>query len=88
MGTRPSASGRGEQRQCRLLVTTPTPFGNDIVHRLGAAIGLFAKAAADDHIVIYNRQRFEILAKEFDLKLERYESFGFGCNQLAILRIR
>jgi 2-polyprenyl-3-methyl-5-hydroxy-6-metoxy-1,4-benzoquinol methylase len=71
-----------------IVITTPTPFGNDVVHRLGAAIGLFAKTAADDHIVIYNRRRLEILAREFGLKLETYRTFGFGCNQLAILRTR
>lgn len=70
-----------------IVVTTPTPFGNDIIHHLGTVIGLFAKTAADDHIVIYNKKRFEIVAKEFDLRLERYESFAFGCNQLAILKM-
>ncbi len=72
--------------QGRIVVTTPTPFGNDIVHRLGAAVGLFAKSAADDHIVIYNRKRFEILANEFDLRVERYSTFELGCNQLVVLR--
>ena len=37
-----------------VVITTPTPFGNDVIHRLGAAIGLFYREAMDDHIVIYN----------------------------------
>jgi SAM-dependent methyltransferase len=38
-----------------VVLTTPTPFGNDIVHRIGARIGLFHSGAMDDHIVIYNK---------------------------------
>lgn len=72
--------------QGRIVVTTPTVFGNDIVHRLGASIGLFAKSAVDDHIVIYNKKRFHILARELGLSLERYCKFEFGCNQLAVLK--
>ena len=80
-----------QAKQClkpdgRIVVTTPTPFGNDIVHRFGAAVGLFAKSAADDHIVIYNRHRFDILAKELGLRIERYATFEFGCNQLVVLK--
>lgn len=68
-----------------VVITTPTPLGNDVVHRFGAAIGLFAKSAVDDHIVIYNRHRFGILAKEVGLELQRYDRFQFGCNQFAVL---
>lgn len=69
----------------RVVITTPTPLGNDVVHRLGARVGLFAGSAADDHIVIYNRHRFTILAEEVGLTLEKYESFQLGCNQFAVL---
>lgn len=66
-----------------IVLTTPTPFGNDVVHRLGATVGLFAKAAVDDHIVIYNHHRLRLLAKEIGLKLTRYYTFQLGCNQFA-----
>ncbi len=69
----------------KIIITTPTPFGNDVVHRLGASFGLFSKDASDDHIVIYNKKRFEILANEFNLKIEKYKKFELGCNQLVIL---
>lgn len=68
-----------------VVITTPTPFGNDVVHRLGAACGLFAKAAVDDHIVIYNRLRMRLLAKETGLRLTSYHTFQLGCNQFATL---
>lgn len=70
----------------RMVLTTPTVFGNDVVHGIGARLGLFAQAAQDDHIVIFNRQRFRVLAAEVGLELERHELFQFGCNQLAVLR--
>jgi SAM-dependent methyltransferase len=69
-----------------VLITTPTPFGNDFVHRIGAFVGLFAKTAVDDHIVIYNRHRFKILARETGLKLKHHRYFQFYCNQIAILK--
>jgi SAM-dependent methyltransferase len=68
-----------------IVITTPTPFGNDIVHGLGAALGIFYKSAVDDHIVIYNRHRLKILANEIGLKLNHHEYFQFYCNQVAIL---
>ncbi len=70
----------------RIVITTPTPFGNDVAHRIGARLGLFSPGAAEDHVVIYNRRRFEILARDFGLELERYQRFQCGCNQLAVLR--
>lgn len=70
----------------RVVITTPTPFGNDLVHHIGARLGLFSQGAADDHVVIYNRRRFQILAKDIGLDIERYTTFQLGCNQLVILR--
>jgi hypothetical protein len=59
----------------KIVITTPTPFGNDIIHHIEAALGVFAKAAVEDHIDIYNKQRFNNLAREFELRLESYKRF-------------
>ncbi|HEX9801044.1 MAG TPA: class I SAM-dependent methyltransferase [Thermoanaerobaculia bacterium] len=69
-----------------IVFTTPTPFGNDVVHRLGAALSLFARSAVDDHIVIYNKLRFRHLAREFGFELVRYRRFQFFSNQLAVFQ--
>ncbi len=69
----------------KIIITTPTVFGNDVVHRIGSAFGLFAKTAVDDHIVIFNRKRLDILANEFGLRLAAYSKFELGCNQLAVM---
>jgi SAM-dependent methyltransferase len=68
-----------------VVITTPTPFGNDVVHRLGAAVGLFTKSSVDDHIVIYNRHRFRTLGNEIKLRLKHHKYFQIYCNQIAIL---
>ena len=70
----------------RIVITTPTPFGNDVVHRIGSAVGLFSSVARDDHIVIYNRLRFGILAREVGLELEMHKHFQLACNQFVLLR--
>lgn len=68
-----------------VILTTPTPFGNDIIHAVGARIGLFAASAADDHIAIFNKKRLEIFAGECGLEMTAYKQFQLGCNQLAVL---
>lgn len=68
-----------------IIITAPTPLGNDLVHRIGASMGLFAKSAVDDHIVLYNRHRFHILANEMGLSLKYHRYFQLFCNQMAVL---
>lgn len=72
----------------RVLITSPTPFGNDIVHRNGSRIGLFARDATDDHVIVFNKHRLGILADEVGLRVETHTYFQLGCNQFAILRHR
>lgn len=71
-----------------MVATTPTVLGNDIVHPLGAAIGLFSAQAADDHCVVYNRRRFELIASRVGLVVEDYRRFQLGCNQRVVLARR
>ncbi len=68
-----------------LIITSPTNFGNDIIHRIGCKFGLFSRAAENDHICIFNQKRFEIFAIEVGLVLIKYQLFQLGCNQLVIL---
>jgi SAM-dependent methyltransferase len=69
----------------RIIITTPTVIGNDVVHRIGSAFGLFARSAVDDHIAIFNKKRLHILANEFGLRLAAYSKFELACNQLAVM---
>jgi len=70
----------------RLVITTPTPFGNDIVHRIGAKLGLFARTVADHHVVIYSRRRLQAAAAMTGFTVEEHRYFQLGCNQIAVLK--
>lgn len=72
----------------RLVLTTPTPWGNDVVHRLGGRVGLFHRSVEDHHVVVYDRRRLQAAAAMVGFELERHRYFQFGCNQLALLRKR
>jgi len=69
-----------------LVITTPTPFGNDVVHRAGAALGLFAKSIAHHHVVIYDKRRLQAAAAMVGFSLDQHRYFQLRCNQLAVLR--
>lgn len=68
-----------------VVITTPTPFGNDVVYRYGTRIGLFEESAIDGHVTVLNRHRFGIIAREFGLSIKRYAHFQLFCNQLVVL---
>jgi SAM-dependent methyltransferase len=68
----------------KIVITTPTIFG-DFIHRIGAKLGFFAESAVHGHIIIYSKPWFRVLAKNFGLRIHKYKTFEFGCNQLVIL---
>ncbi|WP_332913953.1 class I SAM-dependent methyltransferase [Algoriphagus boritolerans] len=71
----------------KVIITTPSPFGNDFVHKIGTQLGLFDKEGGqDDHIVIFNKKRLQILANEVGLEVNKYQKFQLGCNQLVVLK--
>lgn len=69
----------------RVVMTTPTPIGNDVVLPLTARFGITSRNAHDDHINILNRKRFGLLAREVGLELVRYRYFQGGLNSLAVM---
>ncbi len=69
----------------RVVLTSPTPFGAGVVHRLGAVIGLFSREAADTHEAPCSRRRFEALARAAGLRIKVYRRFQCGLNQLLVL---
>lgn len=67
----------------RLLITTPSPFG-DRIHRFGARFKLFSQRAVEVHETIFTRDALQTLLNDCGLNLERYQPFLFGGNQLFI----
>lgn len=67
----------------RVVLTTPTPPG-DRVHQIGARLGLFSRAAMDEHATIFNRASLEPRLERNGLRLVHYRTFLLGGNQLGV----
>jgi len=67
----------------QLLITTPSPFGN-IIHRLGARVGLFYMEAAREHETIFTREHLQALLEHHRWKITCYRRFLMGGNQLFV----
>jgi len=67
----------------RLVMTTPSPFG-DKIHRVGARIRLFSKAAMEEHETIFSYKMMVELLEPVGLVVEHYRRFLLGGNQLFI----
>jgi hypothetical protein len=48
-------------------------------------LGLFSRAAADEHEEMFDRRTLMHLAEQCGLRIERYARFLCGANQLALL---
>ncbi len=71
--------------QGRIILTAPHR-GAEKIHAFGARLGLFSKEAAQEHVdELPDRAFFERIGGDCGLRLDRYERFLFGLNQLAVL---
>lgn len=70
----------------RLVITTPTPWGERI-HSVGARVGLFHRHAAEEHKDAFNGRRLKTLLTTHGFSIERYQPFEFGANQLVVCRL-
>lgn len=70
----------------KLIITTPTSFGNNIVHKLGAKIGLFCRETVNDHKFIYDFESLRQMLASLGLRIVEYRKFEFRCNQLFIIK--
>lgn len=68
----------------RILITTPTSKA-DIILNLGSYIGIFDRGAYEEHKVYWDYEDFRRVAQELGLRIEHYERFQLGLNQLVVL---
>jgi len=68
----------------KLVMTTPTPFGN-FIHTILSFIGLTSKHAAKEHVNICSRMKFIGIAKKYGFKIIKYKQFELWCNSLIVL---
>jgi len=69
--------------QARIICSTPHP-SMDIVHALGAKVGLFSQAANDEHEDLLDRKALDLAGQDAGLVLKNYKRFLHGANQIAI----
>jgi 2-polyprenyl-3-methyl-5-hydroxy-6-metoxy-1,4-benzoquinol methylase len=70
----------------KLLITTPTPFGNT-VHRIGSLLNLFNRQAVDEHEIIFTQQTLEPLISAGGLQIDHFCKFLYSGNQLFVCSI-
>lgn len=69
----------------KLVITTPSNFGNDIIYPLMCKLWYrWGNGVLSDHITIYNKDRFMVAANDFWLEIESFKFFEFFCNQVVI----
>ena len=69
----------------RIIITTPSPKANKIL-AIGSNFKLFSKEALEEHKDLLSKSDFLGISKEIGLKLEHYETFEFGLNQLVVYK--
>jgi ubiquinone/menaquinone biosynthesis C-methylase UbiE len=67
----------------RVVMTTPTPFGDRIHHWL-AKIGITSKHAADEHQSVMDPQALARAVEAAGLRVEYNKVFLFGGNQVCV----
>ena len=69
----------------RMIITTPSPKANKILS-VGSKFKLFSKEALEEHKDLLSKSDFLGISKKIGLKLEQYETFEFGLNQLVVYK--
>ena len=67
----------------RIVITTPTKFGN-LIHSCGAILGLLPKSIKDSHKMVFSKRNFIKIGQKYNLKLKKYKKFELFCNQLVV----
>ena len=67
----------------RIVVTTPHP-AVELIHNMGAMIGLFSKEASEEHEELLDRKNLEYAGRQAGLFLVEFRRFLFGANQLGV----
>lgn len=70
-------------RGARIVLTTPTPFG-ERVHGLLRRLGLTSAACADLHEKIYRRGELEELLRTYGFEITESRRFELGMNRLVV----
>lgn len=69
----------------RMVLTTPHPR-LEWAHTVGARLGLFSRAASEEHNVLIDQKLMGRFAGDTGLRVAEFKRFLYGANQLFVLR--
>lgn len=69
----------------RIVVTSPMPQV-EVLHRLGARLGIFGTDTYDPGLPLPDRTRIAQAAAQAGLEIAAYSRFMLGLNQIAVLK--
>lgn len=69
----------------RMVLTTPHP-NLEWAHAFGARLGLFSRAASEEHNVLIDQKLMKRFAGDTGLRVAEFKRFLYGANQLFILQ--
>lgn len=69
----------------RLILTTPTPFGQKILEFLSFKLHLISQKEISDHKKYYSRVDITVIGEKNGFKLIEYKIFQFGINSTIVL---
>ncbi|PWB38882.1 MAG: methyltransferase type 11 [Parcubacteria group bacterium] len=68
----------------KIIITTPHPV-SDNVHWFGAKLGIFSRAAHEEHEHLFDKKSFNLILPASGLEILEYRRFLFGMNQLFVI---
>jgi 2-polyprenyl-3-methyl-5-hydroxy-6-metoxy-1,4-benzoquinol methylase len=71
----------------RVIITTPTCAAQPVL-RFGSRLGIFSKEAFGEHKSHFGKDELVKVLADAGLRIEHYERFQFGFNQLAVARAK
>ena len=69
----------------RMVLTTPHPR-LEWAHTVGARLGLFSRAASEEHNVLIDQKLMGRFAGDTGLRVAEFKRFLYGANQLFVLQ--
>lgn len=69
-----------------IVLTTPTPFGKNILEFLAYKIHIISESEIRDHKKYYDKEEIIKLVNNSSFELMRYKLFQFGINSCAVLK--
>lgn len=68
----------------KIVITTPTPFSKPILEFLSFKLRIISEDSIREHRHYYNEKELKDLLRKYGCKIERYQKFQIGFNQIIV----